>query len=363
MELFSPKETSSHASDISPLNQTSLSTSNFFTPKHASSPLHNSSIESASYGGKVNALKQVFNKSNPSSEEKQEKFIDNTRMNFSKAKNLFDTPAAASNVGHKFESPYGMKREQVFTNIRRYDDPNPTKKPAQCEIVTGPTFSQSKNYWKNRERENPSADILETANNLFKPRYQPTPKGGFLSALKAPYQPNAKYSSEKPTAMQEARKLVSFSDDVFEIDEGHDADEDGVKTAMNTSWAESFNVKSMVVTESCFSSLASSKEATATESAVSLSVPSDSFDYQQSPPPQYSGLQKSSFSSPIGPSLLDDINKDFTKIHTPRSQPTSFNEDGNNTSKPALVYSLSKYRKAESTPQRIVNESKDVVEG
>uniref|UniRef100_A0A914R077 Uncharacterized protein n=1 Tax=Panagrolaimus davidi TaxID=227884 RepID=A0A914R077_9BILA len=301
--------------------------------------------------------------------------IDNNRVDFGKAKSLFESAFQPST---RYQSPYAAKREQAVTNIRRYDHPNPTKKPAQCEIVTGPTFKQSVDYWQDRERAFPSSETVDPATQIFKgPTKRENSKGenvfystnqqqhpaSYRNDMTSPSPKVSKLYDQPQTAMEQARKLVSFSE---EFD-----GETGNRSTEPATWKndKNYGIKPLVVTESftAFSTLASSKKS---ESVTSFSVPSDSFDYQK---PAISVKTCESADavaplSPLGPSLLDDINQDFTKVHTPVTHKASSHMDGQGdaaagAAKPALVYSLSNYRKTESTPQRetVKYDNKDVV--
>uniref|UniRef100_A0AC34G3J4 Anillin homology domain-containing protein n=1 Tax=Panagrolaimus sp. ES5 TaxID=591445 RepID=A0AC34G3J4_9BILA len=331
-----------------------------------------SSSSSSKYGHKVNDLKKKFDY--PNAGLVPGNTIDTKKMDFGKAKSLFES---AFQPTARYQSPYAAKREQAVTNIRRYDHPNPTKKPAHCEIVTGPTFKQSVNYWQDRERAVSSSDPVEVATQLFKgPTKRENSKGDniFYSSNQHPPARNettspspkvTKYYDPPPqTAMEQARRLVSFADD-SDAESGNQKSGTSFHTATNSSWKneKNFDYKPLVVTESftAFSTMASSKKS---ESAASFSVPSDSFDYQKSSTKDISQPPTDAPLSPLGPSLLDDINQDFTKVHTPIKVAARSGGEGDAAEKPGLVYSLSNYRKTEATPQRekvIFDNTKDVV--
>jgi hypothetical protein len=329
-------------------------------------------LSSSKYGQKVDELKKKFDY--PNKGLMPGNTIDSNRMDFGKAKSLFES---AFQPTTRYQSPYAAKREQAVTNIRRYDHPNPTKKPAHCEIVTGPTFKQSVDYWQDRERAFPSSELVDPATQIFKgPTKRENSKGenvfystnqqqqhppSYRNDMTSPSPKVSKLYDQPQTAMEQARKLVSFSE---EFD-----GETGNRSTEPPTWKneKNYGIKPLVVTESftAFSTLASSKKS---ESITSFSVPSDSFDYQK---PAISAKTSESADtgaplSPFGPSLLDDINQDFTKVHTPVNQKAHIGGQGDaaaGDAKPALVYSLSNYRKSESTPSRepVKYDNKDVV--
>uniref|UniRef100_A0A7E4VYF0 PH domain-containing protein n=1 Tax=Panagrellus redivivus TaxID=6233 RepID=A0A7E4VYF0_PANRE len=351
------------------LNSSAASNATLSKTSNAADHSVASNTEHHQYNRKVDNLRKMFDNDHDSGSSV--KSIDSAPTNFHKSRAMFESPGKAAASG-RYESPMTARRDTGVTNVRRYV---PTvhvssKKPASCEIVNGPTFNDSVNYWKNRVRENPcSDDIVDAAVSIFGnvkkreynppkkvffgqgaevPRISPEPK---RSCMLANYQETNNRSTEGLGRISEAPNDERDLEDDRTREENESDSDDG--SVLNSSrLSEKKQTQSLVITES-FEALPVSSHSEST----SGTIPSDSFDYKPSTPVK--ATTSVSAASAVS-SLLDDINNDFTRYkETHPVYDSDNNSSSSGTLKPALAHTLSIYRRTENTPTTVRSMNKD----
>lgn len=222
------------------------------------------------------------------------------------------------------------------------------KKPAAGEIVSGPSFHASLNYWKSREIENPYPKDEPVVPVIQK--QEPTP-----SERKLPTLPNVFEESDNEQSETLERSTEKHHEDSQMM---HESDRNDINdSACLNSWNEKFKIKSYVVTESF------DERVSETGSLNSGTVPSESFVFHKPSPPVSAPPEPEPVSQVFDgtkSSLWEDINSEVGQI---QSSITGF-ESSETSESSRLAHSLSHYRRNEVLPKIIPTpRKKDPISG